>query len=103
MFLIKKSSDDNLKFLSNIKKAANYLKNIMDNILDISKIESGDLNIINEKFNIFDLFESIKEHYQDYSVKKENVKFIYTNPIKKNTFLNSDSARIRTDSMQSVG
>ncbi|MCK9474523.1 MAG: cache domain-containing protein [Candidatus Muirbacterium halophilum] len=93
--LIKNSSNENNRFLSNIKRAANYLKNIMDNILDISKIESGDFHINNEKFKLYDFIENIKDYYNNYVINRPNIEFLFTNNIDKEIIINSDSSRIK--------
>lgn len=61
---------ENLDFFSKIiEQRGNDLLNIIDDILDISKIESG-LSLINvESFNINDLFVELGHFYNDYKIR----------------------------------
>lgn len=51
-------------YLDIINSSSNHLKNIIDDILDISKIEVGKLELQLEPFNILELLEEIKATYQ---------------------------------------
>ncbi|MFY0686990.1 MAG: PAS domain S-box protein [Cyclobacteriaceae bacterium] len=52
-------SDDQLKYLNNIKYASDILKGLISSILDISKIESGKLELIEEEIDIADVVNGL--------------------------------------------
>ena len=59
-----------------ISKSAKSLLNIINDVLDISKIENGKLELEYHTFSLFDLTESIVELFS-VSTKDKNIKFIY--------------------------
>ncbi|MFW2380037.1 sensor histidine kinase, partial [Aliarcobacter butzleri] len=59
-----------------ISKSAKALLNIINDVLDISKIENGKLELEYHTFSLFDLTESIVELFS-VSAKDKNIKFIY--------------------------
>jgi signal transduction histidine kinase len=73
------------KFISIIQKNTNGLLRLINDILDISKIETNQLKIIMSKCTISDLFNSVKNDYDTLIEYKENnqLNFIVTLPEKK--------------------
>ena len=59
-----------------ISKSAKSLLNIINDVLDISKIENGKLELEHHTFSLFDLTESIVELFS-VNAKDKNIKFIY--------------------------
>ena len=59
-----------------VSKSAKSLLNIINDVLDISKIENGKLELEYHTFSLFDLTESIVELFS-VSAKDKNIKFIY--------------------------
>ncbi len=53
-------SDEQLNYLKVIDSSSNYLKQLIEDILDISKIEAGKLELVIKPFNIRELLEDIK-------------------------------------------
>ncbi len=63
------------EYLANIDSAGNTLLALIDNILDISKIESGKMYVVNQPFDPRDIFEEIKSIFQP-SASNKGVDFI---------------------------
>ncbi len=70
-----------LKYASIINQKGNDLLNIINNILDISKIEAGSMKISNEVCNLDSLFGEIAVYAMDYQkrLNKENIPFRMVN------------------------
>lgn len=49
--------------LAIIKKTGNHIKMLMDDILDISKIETGELELRNANFNLYHILKNIENHF----------------------------------------
>lgn len=52
------------KYTRTLSRSADILKSLIDDILDISKIESGKLEVRSDHFNLFDLCKEIIEVFQ---------------------------------------
>lgn len=66
-----------LTFQKNIQSAAQNLLEMINNFLDISKIEAGKMDVIEEDFNINDLIKTIFVTHEILAQQKE-VKFSYS-------------------------
>ncbi len=84
----------NRKFLSNASKSIDRLVRLVDDIDEISKLESGKMPLIQESFNIQDL---IKDVYEEFSLKAKNRNIELT--LKKGTerplFVTADKQKIK--------
>jgi PAS domain S-box-containing protein len=88
---------DNLEHYSDIiNQRCNDLLEIINGILDISKIESGQTTINKENFNIDDLFAELGLFFSDYQrkINKPSIKLIL-HPVK-----DKDTAMVRTDKIK---
>jgi PAS domain S-box-containing protein len=65
------------KFLGIINQRCSDLLEIINDILDIAKIESGQVNINLEEFNLRDLFQELSVFFSEYQkrIKKEHLTF----------------------------
>ena len=77
-----------------ISKSATALLNIINDILDISKIESGKFEISRNKFNLSDLLEQVVQLYS-INTKQKNIRFLYTLDPNIPYFLINDETKIK--------
>jgi len=77
-----------------ISKSASALLNIINDILDISKIESGKSEISKSKFNLNDLLEQVVQLYS-INTKQKNIRFIYSLDPNIPHFLINDETKIK--------
>lgn len=77
-----------------ILKSAKSLLNIINDILDISKVESGKFEIIDEKFAARKFFEQIVELFS-VSAEKKNIRFLYNYNTQIPMFLIGDTTRLK--------
>jgi PAS domain S-box-containing protein len=89
-----KSKEELLQFASGAKKSADSLLGIINDILDLSKIESGKMELYNVDFNLSDVIDESVAIISP-GIKEKNLTVSKT--IEENTVisLNGDSTRIR--------
>jgi ABC-type amino acid transport substrate-binding protein/nitrogen-specific signal transduction histidine kinase/PAS domain-containing protein len=86
-------TDDERNNVLNIIKSNNkLLLRLINDVLDLSRIESGNMEIIDKRFNIEEMFASIYESFQPL-MPNENVKLICITP-QKNCFITADRNRL---------
>ncbi|MDH5388147.1 MAG: ATP-binding protein [Gammaproteobacteria bacterium] len=85
-----------------IKKSAHNLLHIIDDVLDLSKIESGKLEIHYSEFNIIDIIEDVVDLLITIAYEKDLELFYH---IDKNTphIINSDPDRVRQILINLIG
>jgi PAS domain S-box-containing protein len=72
---------ENEKYLQLIKTSGENLLNIINDVIDFSKIESGQLSFINEKFNLNNLLNKISETAHSLiKSKNKNIQFFINIP-----------------------
>ena len=77
-----------------ILKSAKSLLSIINDILDISKVESGKFEIVKEKFQARRFFEQVVELFS-VNAEQKNIRFIYNFNTKIPTFLMGDQIRLK--------
>lgn len=77
-----------------ISRSAKSLLNIINDVLDISKMENGKFELEKKEFSLFDLTEQIAELFS-ISAKDKNIKFIYNVDPLLPQFIISDSIRLQ--------
>ncbi|MFW9990378.1 MAG: PAS domain S-box protein, partial [Candidatus Odinarchaeota archaeon] len=86
-------NDNQKDFLHDIKSSANHLLSIINHILDISKIESGNLNLKIKKLQLDTIIKQISGTLKNLFVNK-NLTFEVIG-LKKNKFINADPIRFK--------
>jgi PAS domain S-box-containing protein len=90
-------ADSNLiEYINQIQNSGRLLIKIIDDIIDIAKIESGELNIVIEKCEINNLLDDLHQHYQ--GIIKINNHPIIISLLKDSSvpvYVHSDPFRIR--------
>lgn len=95
-------NEESLNYLNSIQKAGNMLMNLINDILDLSKIEAGKLELQPGYVDIRRLFEDIKELFS-LKIENKNLKMhIYIDPQIPNTVL-IDEVRMRQILFNLVG
>lgn len=92
------TSDERNSYLNIIKTNSNALLTLIDDIINISKIEAGELRINNNEFNICTFMQEIFMNYQKLKKDrcKEKVELILILPKKvANPYIITDSMRLR--------
>ncbi|MBN2347739.1 MAG: response regulator [Bacteroidales bacterium] len=93
-----KSEEKNKKYLSHIESAGKHLLELIEDIIDLSKIESRQLKINKKHYCISDLLDEVFEiTEQDDKLKlKPNLKLVLKNsPDFKNCFIYTDQLRFK--------
>ncbi|MCL2378246.1 MAG: ATP-binding protein [Defluviitaleaceae bacterium] len=82
-------------YLARINESANSLLNIVNDILDMSKIESGKIELERVPFDAADLFTQCKNIILPKAMEKGLLLHFYAEPIAGNKLLLGDPARLR--------
>lgn len=77
-----------------ISRSAKSLLNIINDVLDISKMENGKFELEEVEFSLFNLTEHIAELFS-VNIKEKNIKFIYEVDALLPKMIISDSFRIQ--------
>lgn len=83
------------QFLKTINQNGHYLLNIIENILDISMIESGQFKYNISLVNVYDLMEELKHVYQVNNNPLVQIVFNESSTINKKLFINTDKTRLK--------
>ncbi len=95
LILSNNKDKDRDRFLKSINSNAKHLDELLNNILDYSKIESDTLDILYEEFSILDLFDELYDIFEDENYKK-NLDFVKLQFIKnKDKKITSDYLRLK--------
>ncbi len=87
-------SSDQKNYINIIKSANRDLKNRIEDVLDLSKIESGKLILVDKVFSLEELLNELIEAYK-HLITKKNLEFNYILDPKLPEYLNGDSYRLK--------
>ncbi|PLX17646.1 MAG: hypothetical protein C0601_06350 [Candidatus Muiribacterium halophilum] len=90
---VSEDKDEISFYTSNIKRSSNHLLLLINDLMDIAKIESEQFKLDKTMTSINDLFRDIRDEFYDKFIKK-GVAFEYVLP-EKEVFLEIDRRRIR--------
>jgi CheY-like chemotaxis protein len=96
LMLNDKLSSAHRDYLENVKESGNVLLHLINDILDVSKIEAGQLVVENEPLSLRELFDSNASAFKTIiSKNSSNVKFINLLPENIASKVYSDSTRLK--------
>ncbi|MBN2610685.1 MAG: PAS domain S-box protein [Bacteroidales bacterium] len=80
-----------------VQKSANQLLNIINDLIDISRIQSGQLSISAKKFNLSILMVELFEHFQNNlkETGKEEIELILNTTYDNDFYVESDEVKLR--------
>jgi PAS domain S-box-containing protein len=67
------SSDEKMRYIESIKESSEQLLHVIDDIILISKVETGQFELVKETFNINDLLNNVLFEYRELASKKGNL------------------------------
>jgi len=82
----------NLNFLNKAKNSTIYLGNLLNDLIDISMIESGEMKMSFRYFNLNEYILSIINHFKDTTVKRK-IDIVY-NPCREDLKVYGDKERL---------
>ncbi|MBN1117840.1 MAG: sensor histidine kinase [Bacteroidales bacterium] len=83
----------NMKYLERAEKSVNRLITIVDDLESISRLESGELKLEQQKFNIVKLVEDVFEEYEMLA-RERKIKLAFANKTDKPVFVFADKQKI---------
>ena len=87
--------NEQMDFLNTIRKSSDNLLVVVNNILDVSKIQRGCIEVDENYFNIIDEFESLSDIYA-LDASKKGIEFsLWIDPLFEGLELKSDSEKIK--------
>ncbi|MBI2257792.1 MAG: response regulator [Flavobacteriia bacterium] len=85
--------EQQIKFLEHIKFSSQILKTLIDDILEDTNIQSGNITLKTEKINFQTLLNNVIKNF-DSLIKKENIKLNYKIDLPTNIVIEGDSIRV---------
>ena len=91
------SFEERNKYLSAIGKSTNALLALINDIIDIAKIESGELNVNKQKFELNSLLDELKTQYVSElkTLQKKRIDIKITVNVKQKLYINTDPLRLK--------
>lgn len=97
--------DKQLKYSDFIQQSSDYLQKIIDDIMDISMIESEQINLYNEEVSVKKLIETLKEFFENHDkITNESIELITQIDLDEvNENLYTDEVRLKQILINLVG
>ncbi len=93
--ILRENQDENInEYSQNIKRASNTLLSIINDVLDFSKIESGKMEIVNDKYQLFSVLNDVVNMIQ-MKIEKKGLEFVVDIDKKTPNGLIGDEVRMR--------
>lgn len=90
----KPTNDKQNQYIAVIENSGKRMLNIINDIMSISKIESGIMDINNSEFNINEQIESIYASFKN-EIEQKGISFSYKSPLPENeAMINNDGEKI---------
>lgn len=89
------SDDEKLHFIKIIRQNGNQLMNIINDIIDISKIEAGQISLNQEPINLCETFQDIYNMFELAAKDKGLKLFKRSNHTEKEYFIQTDELRLK--------
>ena len=90
-----KLDNEQKDFVETISKSSQELLSVVNNILDVAQMQSGQIEVESHYFNVFDLFESLAHLYAIEASKKEIEFLLWIDPSLSSMSIESDSEKIK--------
>jgi len=81
------------KFLKKAAKSLDGLDQLVQDLLSISKLETGDMKMEFERFNLYELIEEAYEQFES-KAEKRNMKLIFVRDCRKDLYVYADLQKI---------
>jgi len=94
MILRESPNDDITKYANNIEASSKYLLDIINDILDLSKVESGKLDISEDEYNLYDVLKDVYLSLRT-AADDKGLKVIVNNDAYLPTKLKGDAIRVK--------
>jgi len=89
------SENEETKFFTDIiNKSSDKLLKIVDNILEVSKLESKEGRVFNTNFNLNKLLSKIKEEYKEYAISNNNKLIVENLLSEKENYIHTDKNKL---------
>ncbi len=88
-------SDQEVSFAKTINTSGNDLLRLIDDILDLSKVEAGKLDVTIEPFRLHDLTDHLDNRYRPFLEDKEDLELIFEIASDVPEVIESDKVRIK--------
>ena len=91
------SFEERNKYLSAICTSTRTLLELINDIVDIAKIETGELNVDNQKFELNSLLDELETQYisELNTLQKKRIELKLTKGVKQDLFINTDQLRLK--------
>lgn len=85
--------ENKLRYINIINDSCNQLLNIIEDILEVSKLETGQIEIINEEFNVDEIVNNVYINYQE-KFSNKGLVLTYQNNLSNNKLFNADRQKV---------